>query len=313
MDRYTADLFLEVRTSMSYISPSSTSEGSTRRFDLTTRVQTRSHNQQLEHCDVLSMQIDSDLVIYQTTLLRTFQVVTICRVDKSEPPPPLSNAAAAAARFRQKFVSVQFDEENLFVLISSVLIVQADEGVSFLVVDRIGDIYRSLPRRADVIVTTVGARHKCQQDRKFETFESNAGRRRVRRCPIACAREARDLRAGRARETHASQSKGATGRDDGRRLLAGSRTRRRMVAHWLGDDARLRNTGWLLPHLASTRCAMMAGGVPPRIDAAGRATCDGCVQFAHDVASRLVWRRASCRRVFVVVAPPPAAAPASLR
>ncbi|KZV30231.1 hypothetical protein F511_37221 [Dorcoceras hygrometricum] len=47
MDRYTAYLFLEVRTSMSYISPSSTSEGSTRRFDLTTRVQTRSHNQQL--------------------------------------------------------------------------------------------------------------------------------------------------------------------------------------------------------------------------------------------------------------------------
>ncbi|KZV14835.1 2-methylene-furan-3-one reductase-like [Dorcoceras hygrometricum] len=32
-----------------------------------------------------------------------------------------------------------------------------------MVVDRIGDIYRSLPRRADVIVTTVGARHKCQQ------------------------------------------------------------------------------------------------------------------------------------------------------
>ncbi|KZV33570.1 hypothetical protein F511_10556 [Dorcoceras hygrometricum] len=37
-----------------------------------------------EHCDVLSMQIDSDLVIYRTTLVRTFQVVTICRVDKSE-------------------------------------------------------------------------------------------------------------------------------------------------------------------------------------------------------------------------------------
>ncbi|KZV28728.1 hypothetical protein F511_13969 [Dorcoceras hygrometricum] len=68
--------------------------------------------------------------------------------------------------------------------------------------------------------------------RKFETFESNAGHRRVRRRPIACAREARDLRAGRARETHA-------GRDDGRRLLAGSRTRRHTVAHWLGDDARL--------------------------------------------------------------------------
>ncbi|KZV52556.1 hypothetical protein F511_26769 [Dorcoceras hygrometricum] len=83
--------------------------------------------------------------------------------------PPLSNAAsAAAARLRRKFVSSQFDEENPFVLISSVLIVQADEGVSFLVVDRIGDIYRSLPRRSDVIVTTVGARHKCQQGSGFE-------------------------------------------------------------------------------------------------------------------------------------------------
>ncbi|KZV45464.1 hypothetical protein F511_12912 [Dorcoceras hygrometricum] len=38
----------------------------------------------MEHCDVLSMQIDSDLVIYRTTLVRIFQVVTICRVDKSE-------------------------------------------------------------------------------------------------------------------------------------------------------------------------------------------------------------------------------------
>ncbi|KZV55934.1 hypothetical protein F511_29430 [Dorcoceras hygrometricum] len=34
--------------------------------------------------------------------------------------------------------------------------------------DRIGDIYRNLPRRADVIVTTVGARHKCQQGSGFE-------------------------------------------------------------------------------------------------------------------------------------------------
>ncbi|KZV06790.1 hypothetical protein F511_45727 [Dorcoceras hygrometricum] len=38
----------------------------------------------MEHCDVLSMQMDSDLVIYRTTLVRTFQVVTICRVHKSE-------------------------------------------------------------------------------------------------------------------------------------------------------------------------------------------------------------------------------------
>ncbi|KZV37733.1 hypothetical protein F511_21958 [Dorcoceras hygrometricum] len=79
------------------------------------------------------------------------------------PPPP-----CAAARLRRKIVSGQFDEENPFVLISSVLLVQADEGVSFLVVDRIGDIYRNLSRRADVIVTTVGARHKCQQGSGFE-------------------------------------------------------------------------------------------------------------------------------------------------
>ncbi|KZV16245.1 hypothetical protein F511_36131 [Dorcoceras hygrometricum] len=77
-------------------------------------------------------------------------------------------AAAAAARLRRKFVSGQFDEENPFMLISSVLLVQADEGVPFLVVDRIGDIYRNLPRIADVIVTTVGARHKCQQGSGFE-------------------------------------------------------------------------------------------------------------------------------------------------
>ncbi|KZV50133.1 hypothetical protein F511_17239 [Dorcoceras hygrometricum] len=81
----------------------------------------------------------------------------------TEPPPLLSKYAAAAARLRRKIVPGQFDEENPFVLISSVLLVQADEGVSFMVMDRIGDIYRNLPRRADVIVTTVGARHKCQQ------------------------------------------------------------------------------------------------------------------------------------------------------
>ncbi|KZV58643.1 pto-interacting protein 1-like [Dorcoceras hygrometricum] len=62
----------------------------------------------------------------------------------------------SATRLRRKIVSGQFDEENPFVLISSVLLVQADEGVSFLVMDRIGDIYRNLPRRADVIVTTIG-------------------------------------------------------------------------------------------------------------------------------------------------------------
>ncbi|KZT76787.1 hypothetical protein F511_46188 [Dorcoceras hygrometricum] len=61
-------------------------------------------------------------------------------------PPPIV-AAAATDRCR-KTVSGQFDEENPFVLISSGLLVQPDEGVSDLVVDRIGIYYRNLPRRA---------------------------------------------------------------------------------------------------------------------------------------------------------------------
>ncbi|KZV32664.1 VHS domain-containing protein [Dorcoceras hygrometricum] len=125
------------------------------------------------------MQIDSDLVIYRTTLVRTFQVVTICRVDKSEVLvvliSPHDSKPAAAARLRRKIVSGQLDEENPFMLISSVLLVQADEGVSFLVVDRIGDFYRNLPRRADVIVTTVGARHKCQQASLYTMHSKSAG------------------------------------------------------------------------------------------------------------------------------------------
>ncbi|KZV06836.1 hypothetical protein F511_45681 [Dorcoceras hygrometricum] len=60
-----------------------------------------------------------------------------------------ATAAAAADRrrrfSRRKVVSGQLDEENPFVQNSSVLLVQADEGVSVLVVDRIGDIYRNLP------------------------------------------------------------------------------------------------------------------------------------------------------------------------
>ncbi|KZV39474.1 hypothetical protein F511_17003 [Dorcoceras hygrometricum] len=67
-------------------------------------------------------------------------------------PPSLSHAAdAAAADRRRKTVSGQFDEENPFVLISSALLVQPDEGVSDLVMDRIGVNYRNLPRRAGLL------------------------------------------------------------------------------------------------------------------------------------------------------------------
>ncbi|KZV51303.1 hypothetical protein F511_38425 [Dorcoceras hygrometricum] len=75
---------------------------------------------------------------------------------------------AAAARCRRKFVSGQLDEENPFVLISSVLLVQPDEGVSVLVVDRIGDYLPQSTEKSRVPVIPVGARHKCQQGNRFE-------------------------------------------------------------------------------------------------------------------------------------------------
>ncbi|KZV57306.1 hypothetical protein F511_22755 [Dorcoceras hygrometricum] len=76
---------------------------------------------------------------------------------------PLSTHAAAAADLHRKFVSGQFDEENPFVLISSALLVQPDEGVSVLVVDRIGDYLPQSTEKSRVLVIPVGARHKCQQ------------------------------------------------------------------------------------------------------------------------------------------------------
>ncbi|KZV50073.1 hypothetical protein F511_30000 [Dorcoceras hygrometricum] len=58
----------------------------------------------------------------------------------------------------------RFDEENPFVQNSSVLLVQPDEGVSVLVVDRIGDYLPQSTEKSRVLVIPVGARHKCQQD-----------------------------------------------------------------------------------------------------------------------------------------------------
>ncbi|KZV33606.1 hypothetical protein F511_33818 [Dorcoceras hygrometricum] len=69
----------------------------------------------------------------------------------------------AATVFAGKIVSGQFDEENLFVLISSALLVQPDKGVSVLVVDRIGDNLPQSTEKSRIPVIPVGARHKCQQ------------------------------------------------------------------------------------------------------------------------------------------------------
>ncbi|KZV20557.1 acyl-CoA dehydrogenase-related protein [Dorcoceras hygrometricum] len=95
-----------------------------------------------------------------------------CNSAAPPPPPPAVRrrrrrppcAAAAASRCRRKFVSGQLDEENPFMQNSSVLLVQPDEGVSVLVVDRIGDYLPQSTEKSRVLVIPVGARHKCQQD-----------------------------------------------------------------------------------------------------------------------------------------------------
>ncbi|KZV46655.1 hypothetical protein F511_15457 [Dorcoceras hygrometricum] len=97
-------------------------------------------NDPKEHCDVLSMQIDSDLVIYRTTLVRTFQVSAAPLLS-----PPLSAASPPkcrrpAAAYVDRTCSDQLDEKFPSVLNSSVLLVQADEGVLNPVVDLIDDL-----------------------------------------------------------------------------------------------------------------------------------------------------------------------------
>ncbi|KZV40555.1 acyl-CoA dehydrogenase-related protein [Dorcoceras hygrometricum] len=64
---------------------------------------------------------------------------TMIRWATSPPPPGARGRRFAGIRFGQ------FDEENPSTQISSRLLVQGDEGVSYPVVDRIGVIYRSLP------------------------------------------------------------------------------------------------------------------------------------------------------------------------
>ncbi|KZV33017.1 hypothetical protein F511_23190 [Dorcoceras hygrometricum] len=111
-----------------------------------------------EHCDVLSMQMDSDLVIYRTTLVRTFQVAlsviprgswgdvarrfTMIRwlPKRHRPSSQLSSRPRLhprAAACRDWTCSDRLDEEIPFVSNSSDLLVQTDEGLVFPVVDLI--------------------------------------------------------------------------------------------------------------------------------------------------------------------------------
>ncbi|KZV28302.1 hypothetical protein F511_25277 [Dorcoceras hygrometricum] len=121
---------------------------------------------------------------------------------KTNPNPNLYSRPSSLERRRRRappvaaspeIVLALFFEENPFVQNSSALLVQADEGVSVLVVDRIGDIYGNLPRRADVIVTTVGARHKCQQDLSSQAvpavFVETNGEAELSRLRLPCPGE----------------------------------------------------------------------------------------------------------------------------
>ncbi|KZV27638.1 hypothetical protein F511_42830 [Dorcoceras hygrometricum] len=101
----------------------------------------------------------------KTTTLITLNLVALAAtlLTLKSPPPPPPRAAADAAVFAGKIVSGQFDEENPFVLISSRLLVQPNEGVSDLVMDRIGDNLPQSTEKSWIIVIPVGARHKCQQ------------------------------------------------------------------------------------------------------------------------------------------------------
>ncbi|KZV32021.1 hypothetical protein F511_23134 [Dorcoceras hygrometricum] len=89
-------------------------------------------------------------------------------------------AAAVAARCRRKFVSGQLDEENPFVQNSSVLLVQPDEGVSVLVVDRIGGYLPQSTEKSRVLVIPVGARHKCQQGTTSQSASHNVALNQIR-------------------------------------------------------------------------------------------------------------------------------------
>ncbi|KZV15577.1 hypothetical protein F511_39617 [Dorcoceras hygrometricum] len=56
-----------------------------------------------------------------------------------------SRAVSAATASSPEFVPANLDEENPSVPISSGLLVQADEGVSYPIVDLIDIVYRNLP------------------------------------------------------------------------------------------------------------------------------------------------------------------------
>ncbi|KZV51319.1 hypothetical protein F511_07510 [Dorcoceras hygrometricum] len=198
-------------------------------------------------------------------------------------------AAAAAARRRRKFISGQLDEENPFVQNSSVLLVQADEGVSVLFVDRIGDIYRSLPKKS----------RRYYSKSKF--LELAANRHRMRRPPPDVRTIARGaMRVGDRTSHRASTALDARlgrARRAPRSLL--SRASAALVAH----VGRSLAAPWRTVCTTSRKEAALSS-------ATGRGSlADRCRCLDAPLGRRCasLARRCACAAlIFFVVAPPPA-------
>ncbi|KZV51278.1 hypothetical protein F511_44186 [Dorcoceras hygrometricum] len=96
------------------------------------------------------LKVDKGFISQNNTLVTT--LITLTLASNSRPPPPLPHIAAAGRRLAPPplagICSDQLFEENPSVLISSGLLLQADEGVSLPVVDLIDEstaAYREEP------------------------------------------------------------------------------------------------------------------------------------------------------------------------
>ncbi|KZV43719.1 hypothetical protein F511_44466 [Dorcoceras hygrometricum] len=220
------------------------------------------------------------------------------------PPPPLLSCAAAATHapsppspiFAGNLFLGRFDEENPFVKNSSVFLVQPDEGVSVLVVDRIGDYLPQSTEKSRVLVIPVGARHKCQQDR-INQRNHGIGHRPPRAAAPPHA-------------THRSHALGCAcrmrwPRGAGRDVRAVSRNAVRLMSAASRMASRVHRELMLPAAGRAIAHRLRDVGAPLRA-----AQADGCRSWRLLAmrAGRATLRAASCAAavIFVVVAPPPA-------
>ncbi|KZV47702.1 hypothetical protein F511_42641 [Dorcoceras hygrometricum] len=182
-------------------------------------------------------------------------------------PPPCAAAASP------EFVPAKLDEENPSAQISSRLLVQGDEGVSYPVVDRIGVIYHRKGQSSD---TAIG-RRSCARLARWP----RKGGRRWRRCT-----HVRACRAPRPRAT-AARMVGRYVRPRGRTSGTWRRlTRGRAALHQCRALMALagRPTARLMGGVMRTGCATSRPLVADWLGAAARCCCaPTCDDGRHDV------------------------------